>query len=398
MQVLWNKEVEQIKDTGYLNAKISITDALIENFYQEIMCDEEKKLMKLVFSNNPTQDELNELLKIWDIEVKTSTKSLLLSYFQKRHPDLKFTSYEEARLKGLLRNYRFRNMQVISPFVKIGKVLNDNNVIPMILKGAAMKYLRQDLPRVMGDVDILVPEEDFMKTVNLTLPLGYYYEKIDVHSVDLHDKKTGKNVIDVHKFIYMGTKNDKKFIEDLFKRATVQNVFGVKALVPSHEDMMFIALVNLARNLRNGTSKAGLLYTLFDCKFFIEDKPDFDWNIIKTNAKKTGTEVQTNFAMKFINRISKDVFPKEIQDDMLFEKLTNDYSNMVMFKRFYLEDLRNKCRALKVSDIFKSYVNFRDYIFLKPKYQFLKLLVKHPKLIGLLIRDLKTKQYDFATK
>ena len=63
MQVLWNKEVEQIKDTGYLNAKISITDALIENFYQEIMCDEEKKLMELVFSNNPTQDELNELLK-----------------------------------------------------------------------------------------------------------------------------------------------------------------------------------------------------------------------------------------------------------------------------------------------------------------------------------------------
>ena len=93
MQVLWNKEIEEIKDTGYLNSKISITDALIENFYQEIMLDEEKKLMKLVFSNNPTQKDLDELLKVWDIEVKQTHKTLLLAYFQKRHPHLQFTQY-----------------------------------------------------------------------------------------------------------------------------------------------------------------------------------------------------------------------------------------------------------------------------------------------------------------
>jgi len=398
MQVLWKKEIEQIKDTGYLNSNISITDALIKNFYEEIMSNEEKKLMELVFSSHPSQEDLNNLLKIWDIEAKTGSKNLLLSYFQKRHPELKFTSYEDARLKGLLQNIRFKNMRVVSPFTKITKILNDNNIIPMILKGGAMRHLIPDLPRIMGDIDILVPEKDFKKSIELALPLGYYYEKIDIHSVDLHDNKTGKNVLDIHRFIYMGTKNDKKFIPGLFKRAKQQNAFGVQVLVPSNEDMMFISLVNLARNLRNGTSKAGLLYTLFDCKFFLESKADFDWNIVKNNAKKTGTQVQMNFAIKFINSISKDVFPKEIQENMPFEKLTNDYSNMVMFKRFYLEEIRTKCRAMKFADLFKKPQMIKDYITLKPKYQLLKMLTKHPRLIEIFIKDLKTKKYDFATK
>ena len=359
------------------------------------MLDEEKKLMKLIFSNNPTHKDLYELLKVCDIEVKLAHKTLLLAYFQKRHPQLQFTQYEAPRLKGLLQNFRFKNMKVISPFVKVGKTLNDNGIIPMILKGGAMKHLRPELPRVMGDIDILVQEKDFMRSIELSLPLGFYYEKIDIHSVDLHDSKTQANALDIHKYIYMGTKNDKKLIEDLFKRATIQNAFGVEVLVPSHEDMMFISLVNLARNLRDGTSKAGLLYTLFDCKFFLEDKPNFDWEIVKKNAKKTSTEIHINFAMKFINKISQDVFPKEFQENMLFEKMTNDYSNNVMFKRFYLEELRTKCRSMKVQDLFKNPEMLKDYITLKPKYQMLKGLIGHPKLIEFFIKDLKTKKYNF---
>ena len=42
MPILWNKEIEEINKSGYLNKKISITDALIENFYNEILAEEEK--------------------------------------------------------------------------------------------------------------------------------------------------------------------------------------------------------------------------------------------------------------------------------------------------------------------------------------------------------------------
>ena len=395
MPALWKKNIEEIKDSGYLKADISITDALIENFYNEILKPEDRKLLELFFSKNPTQQELDELLKDWDIEVKGSAKALMLAYFMKQHPELKFSSYVAPRLKGLINFFRFQNLKVMAHYTKIGKALNANGIKPMILKGGAMKYLRQELPRVMGDIDALVPEKDFMNSIDIVMDLvGYEYEKIDIHSVDFHEIGCEAGALDLHKFIYMETGNEEKFLEGLFKRSREELVFGVKSLVPCHEDLMFITLVNLARNLRNNTSKAGLLYALFDCEFLMR-KPDFDWKIVIENARKTKTEVQMNFAVKFIRKISENILPEKIKDAMLFEKETQDYSNVIMFNRFYLEDLRNSCRGMKIKDVLSHPYKLGKYITQKPVYCFLKLLRGHPKLIELIVRDLKTRKYDF---
>lgn len=395
MTVLWNKEIEEINKTGYLSRRLSITDALIENFYNEILSIEERRLLELAFSPNPSQEDLDSLLKVWDIEVKGAAKSLMLSYFMKRHPGLKFTSYEGPRLKGLLSFYRFRNLKTISHYTKIGKALNKEGIEPVILKGGAMKFLRPELPRVMNDIDILVPEKDFMKSADIAVTLGYEYKKIDAHSIDLHEKDSEDGALDLHRFLNMDTGLEKNFLEGLFKRARCEIVFGVRTYVPLDEDLMFITLVNLARNLRDKTSQAGLLYSLFDCKFLLENNPDFNWELVKSNAKKTGTEVQMNFAIKFIDKISGNVLPEEIKKHMPFEKETNDYSNMVMFNRFYLEEIRTKCRAMRISEVIKKPSLWADYLLLKPKYQLLKCLKKHPKLIELMIKDLN-KMYNFT--
>lgn len=102
-----------------------------------------------------------------------------------------------------------------------------------------------------------------------------------------------------------------------------------------------------------------------------------------------------NFAIKFLMRISKNIFPEALQSDVLFEKETIEYSNMVMFNRFYLEDLRTICHPLKMQDLFIKPAIWSDYFKYKPKYFGLKLLRKHPKLIEWFIKDLKTKDYNF---
>lgn len=396
MQYLWNKEIEDLSKSGYMKNNISITDALIENFYYEILKPEEQRLLTMCFDENPTQEDLNELLKVWDIEVKGSAKSLMLSYLMKHHPHLKFTEYEAPRLKGLLTHTRFSNLKIIAHYTKIGKALNAQGIIPMILKGGAMKFLRPDLPRIMGDIDALIPEKDFMKSAEIAVSLGYEYSKVDIHAIDLHEKGQENGILDIHRFIYMETGKETLWLKDLYKRAEEKIIFNVKTLLPSNEDLLFILLTNLAKNLRNKTSQAGLLYSLFDCKFLIENKPNFDWNIVKENAKKTKTEFQVNFAIKFINKISKNIIPQNILENKLFEKEMNEYSNMVMFKRFYLEDIRTKCRSMKIKEVIKTPKLWKDYILLKPKYQLLKMLIKHPKLIEIFIKDLKTKNYNFT--
>ena len=382
-QVLYKKEIEEIKDSGYLRKDSTITDALIDNFYNSILKKDEKKILELAFSENMHQEDLDDLLKIWDIEVKGGAKSLMLAYIMKMHPEMKFTSYEEPRLKGLLNFYKFSNMGIISHYKKICRALNAEGITPMILKGGAMKFLRPELPRIMGDIDILVPDNVFMKSAKIACSLGYVFYDIYSHSIDIHKPDSDAGVI--HRFIFMGTGHERKLLKNLFKRSREENVFGVKTLIPSNEDMMFISLVNLARNLREKTSQAGLIYTIFDCKFLQESKPDFDWEIVKENARLTKTEVQMNFAIKFLMRISKNIFPKE----------TIEYSNMVMFNRFYLEDLRTICHPLKMQDLFIKPAIWSDYFKYKPKYFGLKLLRKHPKLIEWFIKDLKTKDYNF---
>lgn len=389
MQILWNKEIEEIKKSGYLNKNISVTDALIENFYNEIMCPEEKDLIDVIFSVNPTQDDLEKVLQRWDIEVKQGSKSLLLAYFMKKHPELDFHKYNAPRLNGLLLNLRFKNLQITAHYKKIGQELNKHNIIPLIIKGGAMRYLIPDLPRYMGDVDVLVPAKNWKKSEKIIKNLGYYPKRLDVHSFDvLENKDSEYGILDVHKFIFMETNKKTQWLKGLFKRAEEKEIFGVKTLLPCMEDLMFITLTNLASNLRDCKSQAGILFALFDCKYFLESKPDFDWDIVKNNAKKTGTEVQINFAIKFINKISESIIPKEIQHDMLFEKETNDYSRVVMFKRFYYAELQKECRSMKISEVLKNPLTLGKYLKLKTKYKTLKLLGNHPRLIEIFIKDL----------
>ncbi len=388
-QILWKKEIDKIKKSGYLQKDVNITDALIENFYQKIMGKEEKLLVDLLLAENPSQEKLNELLKIWDIEVKQGAKNLLLAHLLKENPELKATDYEEPRLKGLLKHQRFSNLKIIAHYTKIGKELNKNGITPLIFKGGLMRFLNPEFPRYMGDVDIMVQKNQWVKSAKIAKSIGYWFKKLDVHSFDILENKDSKyGILDIHKFIHIGTKNEKKWIKDLFKRAITKEVFGVNALVPSYEDLMFITLMNLSNNLRDNKCRANLLYAIFDCKFLLENKPDFNWNIVIENAKIAGCEVQLNFAIKFINKISNTILPKQFLENNLFEKETNDYSRIIMFKHFYYIELQNKSRAMKITDVLKNPTNIGKYLVLKVKYKTLKLLNKHPRLIEIFIKDL----------
>lgn len=392
MTVLWNKEIEKIKQTGCLEKTLDITDALIENFINSIMKEEEKELLSIFFKPNVRQEDLDELLKKWDIEVKHTEKNLLLAYYMKYHPEFSFNSYTKPRLTGLLNNVRFKNIKIFSHYVKIGKALNENQITPMLIKGGAMRYLRSELPRIMGDIDVLVKENEFLKSISIAKALGYTYEKIDIHSVDLHDNE-GRGALDIHKFIYMNGRDDKKVISRIFKRAVKQNVFGVETLIPSNEDMVFIILNNLSRNLRNNTSRAGTLFAIFDFDYLVNSKKDFDWDIVAENARITGTQIYINFALKFIGRISPYVIRESLRNT-LFEKETREYSLCVLYKRFYLEEIREKSRGIKIKDIFRGF-SLIDYLKIKPKYFLLKQLIGHPVLIKFFIKDIKTRKYNF---
>ncbi len=348
----------------------TVEEKLMLRLRERILNEKDLKFIDLIFSQNPTQEELDNFLKTYDIEKAGSNKALMLSYFMKLHPELKFNSYNTPRLKGLLNYFRFQNLNLMTYFSKIGKVLNQNNIPVLIMKGLAMKYLRPELSRSMGDTDILVPEKDYLKCIKLARKMGYRLE-IYLHSVDLHEPDSEAGIMDIHRFIYMYSLRERKLNKYLFERAKEATLGGVKILVPCYEDLLFILLANLSVNLRNNTSKASVLFSLFDAKFLIENK-NFDWNIVIENAKLTKTLTQIAFAINFINFIVPNLIPNKIMTDKLFNKSVNNYCFLIVYNNRFLPAMQKLLRPVKISSMFKSFDSFKYYIKLKPSYAIMK--------------------------
>ncbi|MCE3255753.1 MAG: hypothetical protein K0R25_1247 [Rickettsiaceae bacterium] len=353
-------------------------NSIIEVLYNELVSTEDQKLLDLAFAKEIEQSQLDEFLKYWDIEKFGERKSLLLSYIMRTNPDLKFSIYEKPRLEGLLKYHRFHNLKLISHYAKIVRALNQQNIFPMILKGGAMKHIRPELSRPMGDIDILVPEEsEFLRACEIAKNLGYVYEEFPgIHAVDLHLPGLVEGIVDLHRYIYLETDYDKIFLKDLFARATKEKVFGVEVFVPCFEDLLFLGIINLARNLHQKTSIGGILYYLFDFKYLSTAKPDFNWNLVVENIAKTKTYVQALLAIKFINKVTPGILPEFLlKHDRINKKFTR-YCDRIMFYRFYFNDLKLCSKKLKIRDALKSWKIMKDYLIKKPKYFVLKRMVR----------------------
>ena len=373
-----------VVDVSNVNAVVS---KLIDRFYDTIVVPEDQRLLDLAFTVYPKQEDLDIFLKDWDIEAFGGGRALMLSYVMKMHPHLQFSSYEAPRLTGLLKFFRFHNLQVISHFSKVVKALNDANIVPMILKGGALKHIRPDLSRIMGDIDILVRVDDFSKVCEISKDLGYVFgEDSTQHSVDLHVPGSEAGTLDIHQFLDFQSDYDKSFMAELFVRARPDRVFSTDALVPCHEDMLFISLVNLSKNLHNKTSMGGILYTLFDCKYLKETKADFDWSIVISNAIKTNTIVQLLFAMKFANKIVPGLLPEDLLQGKSIDKEVITYCNKIKFYRFYVHDVKMRCKRLKLKNALCNWAVMRDYLDAKPKHFVLKRIRKSVGLTALFLK------------
>ena len=71
-----------------------------------------------------------------------------------------------------------RNHQILKQLHEICKLLNENGIYPTVLKGAGnlAGHLYSDLgERMMGDIDLLVHEEDYLPAAHLLERDGYYF-------------------------------------------------------------------------------------------------------------------------------------------------------------------------------------------------------------------------------
>ncbi|HCU58476.1 MAG TPA: hypothetical protein DIC64_00665 [Alphaproteobacteria bacterium] len=374
-----------MKHTPHIDVK-EVLNAQVQYFYDKLVKPIDQALMTLAWDKNLSQAKLDAFLKDFDIECVGGDKALLLSYVMKAHPDLKFDTYNGPRLAGLLKFHRFANLDLIAHYTKIGKELNKKGVVPLIMKGGAMKFLRPDLPRAMGDIDILVKRgEDFKKAMQVATDMGFDMDD-NGHSVDLHEKGSEAGLLDIHQWVDMRSDYNVKFMDEIFERAEKKKVFGVETYVPCAEDMVFLGLVNMVKNIREKTSLKGILYTLFDFEFLTHSKPDFDWKIIVEDIKKTNTYPQMYTAMLFANKIVAGLISSDLLEDAKIMKVVRDYCNRDIYYSVYVHDLKLKCKTLRLIKSLKDWKSFEYWYKTRIPYFFLKRIGKSQTLTNLFLK------------
>jgi hypothetical protein len=276
-------------------------------------------------------------------------KSLLLSYLMRDHPELKFSDYAGPRLKGLISFHRFANMKILAHFSKIGKALNGAGIPMLLFKGGAMKVLRPELSRPMGDVDVLIPEERLEEAVRVCEGLGYLHHREESrHAVDFHTEN--ENAVDVHHSVFDPGRDYARFHRDLFARARERAAFGVDFLLPCHEDLFFLVLANFTKNLREHTTLHGLFYALADCRFLLADKPGFAWNTVREDARNSGRELEVKFAAEFLNAVAAGTVP-DAEERFPLTPGMEDFCNQVIFDEDFYLPRQKACQAIRVVEL-----------------------------------------------
>ena len=297
-----------------MRKKVPIEEKLLERCGKDILDPLDSRILEMALSpDGISQDRLDGFLSEWDIEKAPIKSVMLLAYAVKGRNDLSIKRSVGARLEGVLRFCRFQNLKKEAHFGKVAKALGAAGIPVMILKGGAMKVYRPDYPRWMNDIDFMVREADYDRAVRIATDLGYGDPMVTSHSTDLRIPGSGESLFDIHKSLELFTGKETGLNEGLFARAEKRNIFSAEALIPTPEDMVFIALVNLYKNLSRNQTPESSVTTFFDLKYLTDLRGDrFDWNIVKENALKTGSEYQAAIAARIVSSVVKDVFPAEI--------------------------------------------------------------------------------------
>ncbi len=158
-----------------------------------------------------------------------------------------FQGYSDEQIRAfqlILRTYKIQNLNKIPTMSRVFRVLNENGITPLLMKGAAyLCYYAPGLPRMMGDIDIYIPPEQFDKALSLFYEIGFSFSGDTGYHVEVTSEHLD---MDVHRTIY---KNGGETGSDIHDRFITCTYLGSRVYVLSPKDMLLHQLVNRGQDI-----------------------------------------------------------------------------------------------------------------------------------------------------
>lgn len=194
-----------------------------------------------------------------------SDYSLFFAYIAAQNAFEGYSAEQIAEFKAILQIYKMQRMQKIPAMAKVFKLLNENGIVPVLVKGAAMMcYYAPDIPRMMGDIDIWITPELFDKAVSLILNDGYAF----LDDLGYHISVTSDALdIDIHRYIY---KNGGDIDSDIFDKLIRVSFLGAEVVVLSPEEMLLHQLANRGQDITNVNHENRHIKWIVDCWYVLK--------------------------------------------------------------------------------------------------------------------------------
>ena len=281
-------------------------------FLRELLDPADVDLLAVAFDRGKTQADLDGILQGFDFGKASLNRVLLLGHVLERRPDLNVPDSFQARLQGGVVVSKLREEKLLGHLGRIAAAFGDAGIKPVLLKGGAMLFYRPDFPRWITDIDLMIPEDRFDEALKIATGLGYGFPTACEHSVDLYEPGTREGVVDLHRYLELGTSRERAFNEGLFERGReVSTGSGAVCLLPSREDLVFVELVNMFKNLTKDQARQSTMAGFFDIDYLVNAGESFDWATVSGNAEKTGTGAQVRIVASLVSSFLPDLLPKD---------------------------------------------------------------------------------------
>lgn len=168
-----------------------------------------------------------------------------------------------------------KNIRVEYAHNEVHRILSDNNIPYVILKGvASASYYKEPMLRMMGDVDVLVRPEDIAKADKLLNSIGFVTTD-DIDGDDMHIGYKRKDGIscELHRKIGWAPNNSvgdtvNKYLDDIFEKSVEYKMSNGSCIVPCKFHHGLIVLLHTATHL---THEGVGLRHLCDWAVFVND-------------------------------------------------------------------------------------------------------------------------------
>jgi hypothetical protein len=191
----------------------------------------------------------------------------------RNHNVLSFLSHElSSHLEYVYELNKKRNLEIIQQVDQINTILKLENISPVYLKGTGnlLDQLYSDPgERMIGDIDLLVVESDYLRVIDAIISLGYKYEKEGflILSTQKHFYRLYKHDvpadIEIHRFP-VSISYSKKYSREMVFADRILAQGNSDSFVPSIEHRIIHNFIHAQLSNKGHWQKSNSLRDLYD--------------------------------------------------------------------------------------------------------------------------------------